>query len=207
MERAAQIMDEAVAREGEKIISDLKEKRKKIEEPAENMSMDAGASSPGLKRPAEFKPDDPNTVEEGDECTPIMVGDVTADYSPTSPAKSENGMGDSPTMSYNSDEPEAVDDAMDSLGEDLHSCDTCQGGFVSKNKLFKHLRRMQHFGLDKGSDREWRPSTDEGSQGRSQQDQDGETPDGGPEPKPISALGRDGKASGELTWKYIGTGV
>ena len=203
VQRAAQRMDEAVAKEGERIMNDLKDKKKRIEDPTENMATDAGASSSNRKRQAEEPPDDPNIRKEGDEDIPIIVKDIDADYSPTSPAKSEGEMMDSPTVSYNSDAEEiAEDDAMGSVDSCLHSCGTCQGGFVSKNKLFKHLRRMQHFGSDNGSDREWRPNTDDGSQDRNLKDQEGHDPSSDPNPKPISAIDKE-----KLSWKYIGTGV
>ena len=78
---------------------------------------------------------DPNVRKDGDEDIPIIVNDIAADYSPTSPAKSEGEMMDSPTVSYNSDAADDVeDDAMGSVDSCLHSCGTCQGGFVSNNK-------------------------------------------------------------------------
>ena len=76
--------------------------------------------------------------------------------------------------------------------------------------MFKHIRRMSHYARSdsQGSDREWRPNTDDGSQGRSHSVQDGDNPDGGPKPKPISDLGEDIRVSAsEMSWKYVGTGV
>ena len=52
------------------------------------------------------------------------------------------------------------------------------------------------------SDREWRPSTDDGSQGRRQMHQEGQAHDRGPKPKLINALDRK-----EMSWQYIGSGT
>ena len=81
-----------------------------------------------------------------------------------------------------------------------HLCGECKGGFVSRSKLFKHLRRMNHYDRSnsRGSD---------GSQGRSEKDQEGRDPCGDPKPKPISELGKDTMSTNETTWKCIGTGV
>ena len=202
IQRAVQRMDEAVAKEGEKIMNNLKDKKRLIEDAGNDMSTEVEASGVNRKRAAEDPPDDPNIIQEGEDQGPTTVHDDAADYSPTSPAKSENVMIDSPTISYKSDMPD--DAEMDSVDKGLHSCGDCKGGFVSRNALFKHLRRMKHFS---GSDREWHPSTDDGSQGRNYKNQEGHGPSSDPNPKPIGELGKENRPSGELTWKYIGTGV
>ena len=249
--RAAQRMDEAVAREGEKHRKDQDAKATD-----ENAIPEAGrpASSSGTKRPAEYEPDDPNMIPEQlrsemFEPTATVVNDdppsPTASYASERSAHqtsyetaqydienrmnqsraaaaregsdSQMDLGDAPTsvraaiMGKGGVIPSEAERMADSLvrttdaprfptpGTPLHSCETCQGEFVSKNRLFKHLRRMQHFTL-------FEETGTSGSCKVPASVKDAKLPaeNGKCLASTIVELPKNSK---ELAWRYIGTGV
>ena len=123
----------------------------------------SGSSSSGLKRKADGKPDDSHRAEDcGEdhgEATPSKkrpAGEPADDSGRAQEAPASS----SPMSDYNAGESGAMEDAsMETIDEPAgvgnemsvmeHSCDTCRGRFHTRSQLYKHLRRMQHFGKGK----------------------------------------------------------
>ena len=145
-----------------------------------------GSSSPrtGVKRLAEEAAEDPRTLgKDGD-------AEVIHDHQ-LPQAASASGASAS-----------ADDIAMDAM-EGTWECQQCQMKFVTRNKLFKHLRREQHYGeASNGSTRNELLSTDETARPVPRQDAIE-----GTQAKSKLVSQQEINSLEERQWKYVGSGI